>query len=53
MQNICKKPRYGLRLRDAALRHNQNLNFYLITAPVNYNDSYPKRIPYNTGYPRR
>jgi hypothetical protein len=39
--------------RDNSLRHKSNLNFYLITAPVNYGDDYPKKIPYSTGYSRR
>jgi RHS repeat-associated protein len=39
--------------RNNALRHKPNLNFYLITAPVNYGDEYPKKIPYTTGYSRR
>jgi RHS repeat-associated protein len=39
--------------RDRALQHNPSLQFFLITAPVNYGDPYPKKIPYRTGYSRR
>lgn len=39
--------------RDAALKHNPSLKFFLITEPENYGDEYPNKIPYTTGYSRR
>jgi RHS repeat-associated protein len=42
-----------LDVRDNALLKNPNLQFYIITEPVNYGDPYPYKIPYKTGFSSR
>jgi len=39
-----------LRARNNALKINPSLRFFLLTAPVNHADRYPKKIDYTTGY---
>jgi len=34
--------------RDAALKLMANLQFYILTHPINYGDKFPYRIPYTT-----